>query len=136
MVWGSHELVNGGRKCSSSSLLRLLAQPRVVYKIRLAIGRPPILERWLFVPPLISSFVDAVPSPPLPPEKPINRDFYWRHVKRRPVFRESLVVIVNLEALGTNSGDVLKIISRPKNCRINFLLWVGIGRRCFGAILV
>jgi hypothetical protein len=85
---------------------------------------------------LYPSFVDTIPSPPLPPEKPINRDFYWRRVKRRPVLREGLVVIINLEALGTNLGDVLKIISHPENCRVNFSLRLGIGWCLFGAVPV
>ncbi len=45
----------------------------------------------------------------------VSRDFDWGGEKRRPVFGEGLVVVVNLEALGTNSGNVLKIISRPEN---------------------
>jgi hypothetical protein len=90
----------------------------------------------VFRTPLISSFVDTIPSPPLTPEKPINRDFDWGSVKRRPVFREGLVVIINLEALGTNLGDVLNIISRPEDCQVDFSLWVGIGRRHFDAVLV
>jgi hypothetical protein len=105
-------------------------------KLSFATGHPPILERWFFVPPLITLFIDTIPSPPLTPEKPIDRDFDWWSVKRRPVFRAGLIVIVNLEALGTNSGDVLNIISLPENCRVDFSLWVGIGWRRFGAILV
>jgi len=76
----------------------------------------------VFRTPLITSFVDTIPSPPLTPEKPIDRDFDWWSVKRRPVFREGLIVVINLEALGTNSGDVLDIISCPENCWVDFSL--------------
>ena len=74
------------------------------------------------------------PSPTVALGKPVSRDFDWGREKRRPVFGEGLVVVVNLEALGTNSGNVLKIISRPENRWVDFLLWVGIGRRRFSAV--
>ena len=77
---------------------------------------------------------DELVNPRLPSEKPVSRDFDWGCAKCRPVFGEGLVVIVNLEALGTNSGDVLKIISRPENRWVGLLLWVGIGRRRFSAV--
>ena len=104
-------------------------------EVGLAGGGPSILERWVFVsPPLENSLVESVPTPLLPLEKPIGGDLGRGRIKRRPVLREGLVVIVDLEAFGTNSSDVLERIPRVENRRVNFPLLGGVDRRRFGAV--
>ena len=69
----------------------------------------------LRIPPLENSLIESVPSPLLPSEKPVGGDFDWGRIKRGPVLGEGLIVVVYLEALGTNLGDVLESIRRIEN---------------------
>jgi hypothetical protein len=59
--------------------------------------------------------IQTIPSPHLPLEEPVDGDFDWGRFKRGPVLGEGLIVIVYLEALGANSGNVLKSICRIEN---------------------
>ena len=78
--------------------------------------------------------IESVPSPLLPSEKPVVGDFDWGRIKRGPVLREGLVVVVNLKSLGTNSSDVLKRIPGVENRRVNLSLGFRVSRRRFGAV--